>query len=164
MEYRLPLERVADIALLFLDGDCLESVLIDRLGHTDYDFGKFNCLKRALAQIEKIEESLGLAAILWQAYPTNDRVGAPLVAGSSLPLEGCKRQFLPPEIRAAIRDGARSVSERGGGIVSLYCPVRNSQHEIVGALELLAGLSEKIDVGVRDMFVNREPLEQEEDL
>lgn len=154
---RITVEEAARIGLLFLNGEDLKGVLLDRMGHTDYDFARFNRLKRTLLQIERIAPELELNAILWQAYPTNRLIGAPLVAGSSLPCEGCKRQYLNGELLRALA-GETCRKERPGGAVSLYAPVRDSGGEIVGALELLYGLEEKIDVSCNDMFV-----EQKED-
>lgn len=91
-------------------------------------------------------------------------VGAPVVAGSSLPIEGCKRQTLPPEVRRVLEEDSVEEKQREGGVVSLYRAVRNSRDEIVGALELLTGLAEKVDVSVRDMFVEpREPDKEDEE-
>lgn len=151
----MPVETVARIGQLFLDGDDLEWVLIDRMDHTDYDFDRYNRLKRTLLLTERIAPELDLAAILWQAYCTNPQVGAPLVAGSSLPLEGCKRQQLSPELRRAMEQGESVWKGHPGGERSFYCPVYNSSGEITGALELLSGLKEKVDVSCNDMFVEQ---------
>ena len=156
----LSIGTILRIGLNFLDGDDLEYVLLDRKGHTDYDFARFYRLKRTLTKIEEISQTLDVSAILWQAYPTNPDVGAPLVAGNSLPCEGCKRRYLNPSLRKALR-GEQSQLDRGEGVVSYYAPVLNSDGDIVGALELLVGKTEKVDVSCRDMFV--EPREEEDD-
>lgn len=151
----ISIETIARIGQLFLDGDDLQWVLLDRMDHTDYDFDRFNRLKRTLLLIERIAPERDLAAILWQAYSTNPQVGAPLVAGSSLPLEGCKRQQLGPQLRRAMEQGESGWKEHPGGERSFYCPVYNSNGEITGALELLYGLTEKVDVSCNDMFVEQ---------
>jgi hypothetical protein len=161
MGHALSLGDIARIALLFLRGDDLENVLLDQTGDTDYDFGKFNRLKRTLLAVPLLEPSMAVDAILWQPYEGNNRVGAPLVAGTSLPLEGCKRQYLPEAIRAVLLGGGQRTVDRGLGIRSHYAPVRNSLDEIVGVLELLEGMPEKKDVSCMDMF--NPPLEPEED-
>lgn len=61
MRDSLDLRKISDIALLFLDGDSLENVMVDRLGHTDYHFDRFNALKRTLLQVEKIAPALGVS-------------------------------------------------------------------------------------------------------
>ena len=157
----LTIETIPRIGLQFLDGEDLEYVMIDRKGHTDYDFDRFYRLKRTLLAIEQISEELDISAILWQAYPTNPQVGAALVAGSSLPCEGCKRQYLNPELRAVLAGRGPARIERGGGVYSYYTAVRNSDGDLVGALELLVGKTEKVDVSCRDMFV--EPRVEEDD-
>lgn len=158
-----PLDRemISDIALLFIDGDSLENVLIDKSGHTDYDFNHFNVLKRVLTGIEKIDPALHISAVLWQPYSTNPYVGAPLVAGNSLPHEGCKRRRLPKEIRETMVKDSRLTKQWQDGTVSLYRAVKNSDDETVGVLELIEGLTEKIDVSVMDMFAQTEHCEGE---
>ncbi len=153
-------ETIARIGLLFIDGDDLEHVLLDRQGHTDYDFARFDRLKRVLLKLERVAPSLDISCILWQAYPTNPQVGAPLVAGSSLPVEGCKRQYLNPALRKTLEEGVSCENRRKSGAVSLYFPVRNSNGEVVGALELLSGITEKIDVSCNDMFVEQKEEEE----
>ncbi|MGI5854956.1 MAG: hypothetical protein ACOX64_00700 [Candidatus Merdivicinus sp.] len=157
----LSIETILRIGLNFLDGDDLEYVLLDRSGHTDYDFARFYRLKRILTKIEEISQELDISAILWQAYPTNPQVGAPLVAGNSLPCEGCKRRYLNDRLRKTLSQGETSRLDREDGVFSCYAPVRNSDGDIVGALELLVGKTEKVDVSCRDMFV--EPREEEDD-
>ncbi|MFV0399842.1 MAG: hypothetical protein ACK5LX_04370 [Oscillospiraceae bacterium] len=159
----ISVEDVSRIALLFLNGDDFEQVLIDRIGHTDYDFDRFNRLRAVLFKVEKIAPELKLSAILWSPYPTNNRVGTALVAGGSLPVEGCKRQKLNPDIRRCLLEESAVQKARPGGLWSLYSPVRNSRDDVVGVLELLVGLGEgeKIDVSCMDMFVA--PREEEEE-
>lgn len=157
----LNLDTIARIALNFLAGDDLEYVLIDRSGHTDYDFTRFYRLKRTLLKIEQISQELDISAILWQPYPTNPQIGAALVAGNSLPCEGCKRQYLNVQLRQVLESGEPARLDRDDGVYSCYSAVRNSDGDIVGALELLVGKTEKVDVSCRDMFV--EPREEEDD-
>lgn len=52
-------------------------------------------------------------------------------------------------------EGESVWKERPYGERSFYSPVYNSSGEIVGALELLSGLKEKIDVSCSDMFVEQ---------
>ena len=163
MSVLLSPEKIIEIAILFLDGDDFEEVLLDQMGHTDYDFDKFNRLKAVLLKVEQLAPELNLGTSLWYTYPTNNRIGAALIAGSTLPLEGCKRQYLGPEIRNAFMNDCLSEKTRVDGVRSLFAPLKNSQDDIVGVLELMVGLKEKKDVSCKDMFVVPREEEDEED-
>lgn len=82
------------------------------------------------------------------------------MAGNSLPCGGCKRRYLNDCLRRTLSKGETNRLDREGGVFSCYAPVRNSDGDIVGALEFLVGKTEKVDVSCRDMFVE---LRQEED-
>jgi len=137
----LDIDNVARIGLMFIDGDKLEEVLLDKLS-TDYDdinyhHEYFMELKTTLMKIEKINPDLSLFAILWQLRPDNDNLSVPVIAGGSLPVE---RWFVTPvneEMRKVFRTGKPAVFHRSGDASSYYYPVRNSAAEIVGVLELL---------------------------
>lgn len=142
----LDIDSVARIGLLYLDGDALEEVLLDRYGHPDYDFDKFNTCKIALMKLERINPQLGLTAVLWQLRPDDDSLAVPVVAGNALPLEGYRPAPVSPALRAALDGEFGSRTVRTETCCSHYYPVRNSDGEICGALELLAGPRPKIDI------------------
>ncbi len=142
----LDIDSVARIGLLFLDGDALEEVLLDRYGHPDYDFDRFNSCKIALMKLERINPRLGLTAVLWQLRPDDDSLVVPVVAGNALPLEGYRPSPVSPALRAALEGEFGSSAARSATCCSHYYPVRNSDGEICGALELLAGPRPKIDI------------------
>lgn len=162
MYRQLDAMTISDIALLFIEGDFLENVLLDKCGHTDYDFEKFTALKRVLTSVENIEPCLDISAVLWQPHVINKYVGAPLVAGNSLPHEGCKRRRLSKEIQETMEQDKCLTKHWEDGTVSLYRAVKNSSDEIVGVLELIEGLTEKIDVSVMDMFAKQVQCEGED--
>ena len=140
-------DRAARIGLMYLDGDAFEGILLDRSGDTDYDFDAFIVVKRALAFLERIEEGAKLCAVLWQAYPDNPGLSVPVAAGSSLPLEGWTRTRTSAELQAVYSRGERPIrSDPDAGTTHYYYPVRNSDHDIVGALELIAGLAVAADI------------------
>lgn len=157
MEQRM--ERAAEIArigLLFLDGDDLQNVLLDKTGPTNYDFLKFCRLKAVLSGMEEIDPALKVTGVLWLPYPTNPRVAIPAVAGNALPVEGCKRQKMPEPMYQSWLSGQPQVTLRptqGEGCFSYYIPVKNSLDEQVGILELLVGRNRLGDVSNMDMFV-----------
>jgi hypothetical protein len=153
MEHLLPIEEISRITLLYLNGDDFESVLLEKIGHTDYDFAKFNRLKKVLLAVPLIDPSQVVDAILWQSCCENRRVGSALVAGTSLPHEGCKRVYLNPQIMSVLNGGRPCQKDWGNDQVSYYAPLRNSNDEIVGVLELQTLVRDKKDVSCVDMFV-----------
>ena len=141
----LDAESVGKIALLFIEGDRLENVLLDKLGHTDYDFDNFNALKKALMKAERINPFLDLTAMLWQLRPDNPDVALPLVCGNALPIEGWQATCPNEALRAAFDHGIYGIKNRGK-CCSHYFPVKNSDGQIVGVLELLQGKRQKGDI------------------
>lgn len=141
----LDTDGVAQVALLLLDGDRLENVLLDRYGHPDYDFENFNELKKALMKTERVNPSLDLTAMLWQLRPDNPDVALPVVCGGALPAEGWQSCRLNDAQRRAFT-GGEIASRTLNGCSSRYYPVRNSNYEIVGVLELLQGDRIKGDI------------------
>lgn len=142
----LDLESVARIGLMYLDGDQFEEVLLDRHGDTDYDFERFASVKNALTRLENINPGLGICAVLWQLHPKNARLAVPLVAGRSLPPEGWRRTPVHAEMAFVWESGKPQVKKRENGLTSHYYPVRNSDDEVVGVLELLQGMKEIEDL------------------
>ena len=163
MEKLLEISEISRIALLFLNGDDFENVLLDQIGPTDYDFNKFNGLKKVLLAVPMIDPSWTVDAILWQPYACNRRVGMPLVVGTSLPQQGCKRCYLNQEIFSVLQGGAPCRKDWREGLWSHYEALRNSDDEIVGVLELQVGLKDKKDVSCMDMFVPPFTLEEDDD-
>jgi len=129
------LADTARIGLMFLDADAFENVLIDKVGHVDYHFENFNTVKKAVMKIERMRPELELTVIVWQRRYDNPEVALPLVAGKSLPVEGYSHAHINDGMRAAFAGGTGSF-ERDKSI-SHYFPVRNSDADIVGVLELL---------------------------
>lgn len=142
----LDADSVARIGLMFLDGDSLEEILLDRYGHPDYDFDNFNRCKIALMKLERMNPTLGLTAVLWQLRPDNEELATPVAAGSALPLEGYRPCPASEALKQALAGEFGVAAARSGTCTSHYYPVRNSDGEIVGALELLEGLRPHIDI------------------
>ena len=157
---RAEVDVIARVALLFLNGDDFERLLIDQRQHTDYRFDEFNRLKEVLLKAERFCEGADVAAILWRQFPGNPYVAEPLVAGSALPNTGWRRVRSGPEMRLAFH-GERTAREWPGAGCSFYYPLKNSDEEIVGVLELLVDRGWRKDVDTTEMFV--EPLEPEDD-
>lgn len=142
---------VARIGLLFLDGDALEQALNDHASadqdDIDYDHEKFNSLKITLLRIERIRPELRLFAALWQARPDNPGIVAPAVCGSKRSCGPGPILWPPaaapywvaqpahPDMTRALTTG-EAVQRLWPGGVSWYFPVRNSDGEIAGLLEL----------------------------
>jgi hypothetical protein len=143
---KLDIDSVARIGLLYLDGDRLENILLDRYGHTDYDFENFNAVKKSLIKMEKINPVLDLTAILWQLRPDNDELVVPVVAGNAFPFEGWRRTYINGEMKQVFMTGEKQVKRRSEACSSYYYAVRNSDDEIVGVLELIHGQREKGDI------------------
>jgi len=141
----LGVDGVARIGLMFLDGDALEKAVIDGVGQVDYEFEYFNQVKAVVSKIEKIAPGLGLTAVVWQIKPENNRLMSPMVAGNSLPREGHAYAEINEKARAAFDGSFGEVLVRGG-VSSHYYPIRNSDCDIIGALELIAGARDANDI------------------
>lgn len=139
-DLRRAIDDVARIGLMYLEADKFEEVLLDKYGHTDYDFDKFNVVKRSLMKMERINPDLNLAAILWQLRPDNNEVAVPLVAVIALPLEGHGRTKINDEMKKVFESGESQEKKRNDMVTSYYYAVRNTDGEIVGVLELAHGL------------------------
>jgi hypothetical protein len=142
----LDADSIAKIGLMFLDGDSLEDVLLDKVGHTDYNFDKFNICKITLMKIERINPSLDIAGVIWQRRVDNPDIAIPVIAGKSLPYEGWQRTYVTDEMRRGFEGEFGTVKTRPAGASSHYYPIRNSDYEIVGVLELIAGSREQHDI------------------
>ena len=156
-------DELARIGLLFLDGDAFETVLIDQEDHTDYRFAPFTDLKADLLRIEAIDPDLDVSAILWRVYPGNAYVAEPLIAGSGLPNSGWRRVFAPLPLRETFRAGTPQVNPQPPKGTAHYYPLRNSNDDVVGVLELLVGRGFKQDVGTVEMFMEPVPAIQDDD-
>ena len=156
-------DELARIGLLFLDGDAFETVIIDQEDHTDYRFAPFTDLKADLLRIEAMDPDLDVSAILWRVYPGNGYVAEPLIAGSGLPNSGWRRVFAPVPLREAFRTGMPRAHPQPPKGTSHYYPLRNSNDDIVGVLELLVGRGYKQDVGTVEMFVEPVPTAQDDE-
>jgi hypothetical protein len=143
----LEIDSVARIGLMYLDGDQFEEVLIDRFGDTDYNFEYFTHVKNSLTHMENMNPSLGLCAVLWQLYPDNPDIAVPVVAGKSLPLEGWTRTPVDRQIQQVFTTGQSQLKMgAASGMSHHYYPVKNSDDEIVGVLELIKGMNEITDM------------------
>ena len=147
MNTRLQLDivGVGEVGLLFLKGDLLETVLIDKVGQMDYVFDEFNELKRTVMKIERLNPTLGIACILWKPTYENSDVAEPLVCGNQLPTEGWGYSPMNPYMVAAYK-GEYTIFAREDGPTSNYFPIRNSANEIVGFMELLSNVKNRVDI------------------
>lgn len=150
-QYAAEVADVARIGLLFLDGDALEQAQREHASadqdDIDYEYASFNSLKATLLRIERIRPDLRLFAALWQPQAGNPTVVAPVVCGSKKscgagpihwppsPAPYWVAQPANPDMRKAIHTGEPVLYLWPGG-ASWYYPVRNSDFEIAGLLEL----------------------------
>ena len=132
----LDMDGIAAVGLMFLDGDIFETVLLDRYGHVDYDFDKFNHCKRVLMKIERINPEAKLHAYLWQKRAANMELVEPLVVGSLIPAEGMNTSPLDEAKAKAFAGEVGVTATKASGHTAHYYPVKNSDAEIVGVLEL----------------------------
>ncbi|MFD2334326.1 hypothetical protein ACFSR7_34215 [Cohnella sp. GCM10020058] len=145
------LMEIARLGALFLPGDCLEDVMPPerreyplRVAGTDSEFAlgdeidfvedHFNALKRVLLLTERIDPLRRPYTALWIRRPENPALGEIMIAGGALPSEGSGIMPLWPEILRAF-SGRPTRRDRGAGH-TIYYPVRNSDEDIVGVLEL----------------------------
>jgi hypothetical protein len=146
-----PLMEIARLGALFLPGDMLENVMpperreypLRVAGSTsqfavsdevDFVEDHFNALKRVLLLTERIQPDREPYAALWIRRPENPSLCEVMVAGGGLPAEGCDIQPLWPEIQRAFT-GLPTRWDRDDG-QTVYYPIRNSDEEIIGVLEL----------------------------
>ncbi len=141
----LNLTEVARIARLYIDGDAAEQLLLDKTGHTDYDFEKFYEIKCALMRAEKINPDLKLSAILWMPRVDQHGYAEPVVCASVLPCEGWQKQRCSQPLWDALNGSEGTRVERADS-ESVYFPVYNTDHEAVAALELLSMHAEANDI------------------
>jgi len=132
----LDVDSIAAIGLMFLNGDDVEDMLLDKYGHVDYDFDKFNSCKKVLMKLERIAPEKALHAFLWQMRPDNAALAVPLVAASVVPSEGTKAAPLDEHKAKAFAGAYGVVAVKANGQKAWYYPVKNSDAEIVGVLEL----------------------------
>jgi hypothetical protein len=143
---QLDLDGVAEVGGIFLNGDLLEEVSIDPSNvQVDYDFDKFNELKRCVMKIERINPGLGVTCILWRTRLGNEDAAEPLVCGKALPNENWDKADVNPDMRSAL-NGKPAVFTRENGSVSNYYPIYNSDHEIAGFMELLTSVADRKDI------------------
>ena len=135
----LDINTIASIGLMFLDGDTFETVLIgahDR--QVDYDFDKFNKCKAVVMKMERMNPEKNLTVFLWQLRPDNPDIILPLVAGRQLPRTGYGGIEVTPPVAAALAGKfGGCTAEYEDGATSYYYPIKNSDDEIVGVLEIL---------------------------
>lgn len=151
-----PLMEIARIGALFIPGDMLECVMPEErreypliVGETYSEFAvgdevdfveeNFNALKRMLLLTERIDPARKTYAALWVRRPENPARGEVMVAGGALPAEGYVIQPLWAEILRAF-EGQPTRWERNNG-ETVYYPIRNTDEEIVGVLEMTADLT-----------------------
>ena len=134
----LDTDSVAKIGLMFLDGDCLEDILLDRYGHPDYDFDNFNTCKIVLLKLERMNPNLGLTAVLWQLRPDNEEIAVPVAAGTALPLEGYRPCPVSGAVRRAFSGESGVTAQRGRTGTAGRNPAQNRHiggcHESEGIL------------------------------
>ena len=137
----LDIENIARIAQMLIDGDKLEHILLDPysifFGFNDYHQENFNDIKFALMKIEKLNPDINLVALLWKVRPDNKNVMYLAAAGSTYAYEGINPVTTIPEVLRAVEMDKNSVKKREDGAVSYYYPVKNSDDEIVGVMELV---------------------------
>lgn len=133
---------IAYIAALYIEGDDLEEVMEPHRrvypngDEIDFDEERFNRLKIALLRAERISPERQVLAVLWVRRPDDESKCEVMVAGRGLPPEGPGILQVWPEIARAF-GGMPTRKLRTAG-ETVYYPIRNSNHELVGALELSA--------------------------
>lgn len=143
LNLKLSTKDIARIALLFLDGDAFENVIPERwrefknFDDLDYNEQEFNQLKVALMKTEQLRR--GIAAVLWRRRPDDASKGEIVVAASTSSTWAPGRGIIPLParlIRCFEKGDWVTIFHRKKGTRSYYAPLRNSDDEIVGALEL----------------------------
>ena len=144
------LMEIARIGALYIPGDVLEEVMPPErreypklavkggkfaLGdEIDFNEVQFNTLKRLLLLTERIDEGRQAASALWIRRPEDPGSVEVMVAGRALPEEGYNIIPIWPEIERAFN--GRPTRRRRPNGETVYYPIRNSDEEIVGVLEI----------------------------
>jgi hypothetical protein len=140
MSSKYDLMEIARIGVLYIPGDLLEEVMPEQCRNyldgdgIDFVEAHYNTLKRMLLLTERIDLQRQVSTALWVKRPHRPELGEVMVAGKSLPIEGHGIVTLWPEINRAFT-GTPSRIDRAAG-ETVYYPVRNSDEEIVGVLEV----------------------------
>ena len=139
----LDVENIGRIGQMFISGDLLEHILIDRFtcdeDDTDYNIPAFNALKVSLQKIERINPELNITGVIWYWYPANRRMAVPAVAGRSHPSVGWVISPCDEVLSKTLNNGVDTKFESAEGQITYYFPIRNSADTVVGALELTSG-------------------------
>lgn len=141
----LTITEAARIARMYLDGDRVETLLLDKTGHVDYDFESFNIIKASLMKAERINPDLKYSLILWTERAGKRNIVEPIVCASVLPVEGWRETEANKSLIRAL-SGEEDVHYLRDNSESTYFPVYNSDHEIVGAIEFLIMNDEANDI------------------
>lgn len=147
----LDIENVARIGLMYIDGDKFENVLLDKFSmdydDVNYNHEDFKELKIAILNLEEINPDLNIATILWQLRPDNRNMIVPVINGSAFPEDGQGWDIVPvnPEMKMLFKTGCPQVKKRDN-CTSHYYPLKNSDAEIVGILELLCDRPYRRDI------------------
>lgn len=142
MSYAYELMEIARIGSLFLCGDWLEQAMTpERRAYTsgddiDFEENSFNAVKRTLLLTERIDLSRrDITCCLWVRRPDDPDRAETLIAGRTLPAEGHHIIEMGPELGRAF-GGMPTARFRSPVLETVYYPVRNSDEEIVGVLEV----------------------------
>jgi len=142
-ERKLDIANIGRIGQIFIDGDILPDILMDPFtcddDNTDYNIEVFNKLKITLMKIERLNPDIYLTGAIWSWYKANKRMATPVIAGRAQPSVGWVISPCNDELQRTLSEDVETVRNWEDGKTSYYFPIRTSECDVVGALELIAG-------------------------
>ena len=161
-EVEARLRRLARAGEVFVDGEIFKAILPDPAvnGGDDYrvDEAKFIPVKQALFKLKRLEPG-DCSAQTWRRFRFKDRDGAEKdCAAVVVPLDPHPKDVKAPHpVSPAMEEafqGRTAIEEqefRGGPILSVYAPIRDSLEDVVGVVEVFGSLApEKSRVDMLD--------------
>ena len=142
-ERALDIENIGRIGQIFIDGDLLKDIFVDRFtwdeDDMNYNIPAFNTLKKTLMKIERLAPELDIYGVIWYWYTANRLMAAPAVAGRNMPKEGWIITLCDPLLHEAMTRDLNTRKKDEGGGYTYYFPIKTSAGDIVGALQLTEG-------------------------
>ncbi|MDD4889914.1 MAG: hypothetical protein PHU85_08270 [Phycisphaerae bacterium] len=137
------LGEIVRLAQIFIDGD-LVNQLLTKHGHLatngddiDYNYAPFIAVKKTVLRLGLVPaDNQPAHVVLWRQRPDDASKGEPLLAGMKASPFGIRVVPMPKALRAAILNQRSASEEHASGAISVFAPLYDSLHHVVGAVEV----------------------------
>ena len=140
---KLDIENIGRIGQMFLNADILGNILVDRFtcddDDTDYNIEVFNELKITLMKIERLNPDIYITGAVWYWYPANKKMAAPVIAGRAQAAVGWVISPCNEALYKCMSEDVNTSTAMPEGKTVHYFPLRDSNCDVIGALELTEG-------------------------